>query len=83
MVASAIPIAILCNIIRVTGTATMYVVDKPELGQNFMHEFMGLVMLGPALLMFWALGWLLQNLFIEEETDKTNEQDSPPKEASA
>ncbi len=72
LVISAVPIAILCNVIRVTGTCSMYVFDKPEWGQGFMHEFAGLVMLGPAVVMFWGLGKLLQGLFVEEEDDEAH-----------
>jgi len=71
LVASTVPIALLCNVIRVTGTSTMYVMDRPELGQDFMHEFMGMIMLVPALVMLWLLGKLLQSLFIEvDEHDR-------------
>jgi len=66
LVVSAVPIAILCNVLRVTVTGWMYVIDRPEMGQEFMHWFMGMVMLGPAVLMFLLLGWLLGNLFVEE-----------------
>lgn len=61
------PIAILCNVIRVAITCSMYVIDKPELGRDFMHTFTGILMLGPAVLMFWGLSKLLQNLFVEVE----------------
>ena len=66
LVASAVPIAVLCNILRVTVTCSMFVADRPEMGQEFMHWFMGMVMLAPALLLFFLLSWLLGNLFVEE-----------------
>jgi len=64
------PIAILCNVIRVVTTSTMYVWDRPELGQKFMHSFTGMLMLAPALLMLWGLSRLLQSLFVEEEDEE-------------
>ncbi|MHC4295383.1 MAG: exosortase/archaeosortase family protein [Planctomycetota bacterium] len=67
LVASAVPVAILCNVIRVTITSSMYVFDKPELGQDFMHEFTGILMLAPALAMFWGLSKLLESIFVEVE----------------
>ncbi len=70
LVGSAVPIAIFSNVIRVGITCSMYVFDWPELGKDFMHEFTGLLMLGPALLMFWGLGKLLQSLFVEEEDNQ-------------
>ena len=71
LVAAAIPVAIFCNVIRVTITSSMFALDMPELGQDFMHEFMGMVMLIPAALLLWLLSWLLQSLFVEvdEEAD--------------
>ena len=71
LVGSAIPIAILLNIIRVAITCTMYVIDKPELGQDIMHELMGMVMLAPALALLWLLSLVLKNLFIEVDEEKT------------
>lgn len=69
LVASAVPIAIFLNVARVAITCTMYVVDKPELGQDFMHEVAGMVMLAPALVLFWLLSWLLRSLVIEEDEE--------------
>jgi len=65
LVAAGVPIAILCNIVRVAITAWMYYIDKEEMGQDFMHYFTGILMLIPAFLMLWALAWVLKNLFVE------------------
>jgi exosortase len=66
---AAVPVAIACNVLRVTATCTMFVVDKPELGSDFMHEFMGLAMLVPAFVLLWLLGkvldWMVSD--VEEE----------------
>ena len=70
LVAMAVPIALLCNILRVVITCIMYVIDKPQLGQEFMHDFTGLLMLAPAMLMLWGIGWLLRNLFVEVDEAK-------------
>jgi len=77
LVIFAVPIAILCNVLRVTITCAMFVYDKPELGQNFMHEFTGMLMLIPALALFWGLGKLLDHLFVEVDVDTDGEQDKP------
>jgi hypothetical protein len=50
----------------------MYVIDRPELGQDFMHEVAGMVMLIPAVLLFWLLSWLLRSLVVEVD------EESPP-----
>jgi len=76
IVLSAAPIAIFCNVIRVTITCTMFVIDKPELGEGFMHKFAGMVMLAPALGMFWLLSKLLESIFVEvEEDEETSDPD--------
>jgi exosortase len=67
LVAATVPIAIFINVVRVAITCTMYVVDRPELGQDFMHGLVGMAMLVPALLLLWLLNWLLNSLFVEEE----------------
>lgn len=69
LVASTVPIAVLCNVLRVTITCQMYVIDRPELGQGFMHEFAGMLMLIPAVILFWLLGLLMQKLFVEVDTE--------------
>ena len=76
LVVMGIPIAVLCNVFRVTITSTMYVWDRPELGRDFMHSFTGMLMLAPALLMLWALSWLLRSLFVEVD-DEDDEDDAP------
>ncbi|MBS3735160.1 MAG: exosortase/archaeosortase family protein [Phycisphaerae bacterium] len=73
LVLAGIPIAVLCNVVRVTITSTMYVLDKPELGDDFMHHFTGMLMLIPALVLLWLLSKLLQALFVEDE-----EEDASP-----
>jgi len=70
LVLLGIPVAIACNVLRVTITCLMYYLDMPQLGQDFMHEFTGLLMLIPAFFMLWLVGWVLGNLFIEVEEDQ-------------
>ena len=65
LVLAIIPVAVLCNVIRVSITCGAYVIDRPELGQKFMHTFTGMLMLVPALLLFLLLSWLLKSLFVE------------------
>ncbi len=67
LVAAAVPIAVFCNVIRVAITCWMYHIDKPELGQGFMHTFAGIVMLIPAFGLLWLLAWILQRVFVDEE----------------
>jgi len=87
LVLMGVPIAIACNVLRVVITGTAYVMDKPDFGSGFMHEFTGMLMLVPALLMLWVLDKLLQSLFVADEQDDGEEGakglPEPAKERSA
>ena len=66
IVASAVPIAILCNVFRVTGQGLLDHYATHKLADGFAHQFVGMVMLIPAFFMILFVSWLLDNLFIEE-----------------
>ncbi len=72
LVAMVVPIAVMCNILRVTITCTMYAIDTPQLGQKFMHDFTGMLMLVPAMAMLWAIGWLLRHLVVEVDEARSD-----------
>ena len=65
-----VPIALACNILRVTGTCTMFVIDKRELGEDFMHNAMGMVLLIPALLLLMLLTRLLNSIYVDVDEDE-------------
>ena len=69
LIGSSLPITMLCNILRVTATSTMFVIDQPELGKDFMHTFMGMALLVPALLMLLGLSWMMNHLFVEDDDE--------------
>lgn len=70
IVASAIPIAILCNTFRVTmmGAGTYY--GYPELLSGFTHQFAGMLLLiVPGTLMLLLVTWVVDKLVVEEADD--------------
>ena len=73
MVGMGIPIAILCNVLRVSITCAMYVWDVPQLGQKFMHEFTGILMLIPAFGFLWLLGKGLDLFYARGEDEEDGE----------
>ena len=83
LIFSSLPITVLCNILRVTATATMFVIDKPELGKDFMHTFMGMALLVPALLMLLGLSWLMNHLFVENDDDEDDQAEDVEEPASS
>lgn len=66
MVLGCIPIAIFCNVIRVTTTGCLYIFDLRSWASGTPHELLGLAMLPIAFGLFALLGYVLKNLFIEE-----------------
>ena len=73
IILSAVPITIVCNVLRIIITATMFYYDKPELGMDFMHTATGMVLLVPAMVLLFAVGKIL-DMFYEEVEVKN---DSP------
>jgi exosortase len=68
---SAIPIAIFCNVMRVAGQGVLDHYVSQQLSESFAHQFVGLVMLIPAFFMILGVGWLLDQIFVEE-VDETH-----------
>jgi exosortase len=64
--ASAVPIAIACNVMRVSGQGILDRYVSQKVSEGFAHQFVGLVMMVPAFLLILLVGYVLDNLFIEE-----------------
>jgi len=64
---STIPIAILCNIIRVTVTGFIYIFIGAEYAQGIYHDMLGMAMLPLAYGMYGLLAWFMSSLFVEDE----------------
>jgi len=63
---STVPIAILCNVIRVTVTGFIYVLINPKYAQGAYHDMLGLAMLPLAFGLYGLLAWFMSSLFIDE-----------------
>jgi len=73
MVACCIPIAVFCNTVRVTVTGLLTVAGRTDLAQGTPHQVLGIVMLGLALGLFWLLGYVLSNLWVDVADDTQSE----------
>jgi len=73
LLASTIPIAILCNIVRVTITGFIYILGDPKYAQGIYHDMLGILMLPLAFVLYGALASLLENLFIDEDENEPEE----------
>lgn len=63
---STIPIAVFCNIVRVSITGFIYVLWDPRYSQGIYHDLLGIAMLPLAFVLFYFLGWFMSNLFVDE-----------------
>jgi exosortase len=75
MVACCVPIAVFCNIIRVTITGFLHIMKDEPLGKAWdfealsrgtPHALLGIFMLPIAFGLFALVSWILSNLFVEE-----------------
>jgi exosortase len=66
IVLSAIPIAIFCNVMRISGQGLLDHYVSQQLSENFAHAFVGTVMLIPAFLLILGVGWVLDQAFVQE-----------------
>ncbi len=64
--AMAVPIAVLCNVMRVSGQGIIDYNLGAEWSENFAHQMVGLFMLIPAFFFILLVGWILDKIFIEE-----------------
>jgi exosortase len=65
ILASAIPIALVSNIVRITATGVMYEAGFSELANHFFHDAAGWLMMPIGLGFLWMELWLLSRLFID------------------
>ena len=73
LLATTVPIAIVCNIVRVTITGFIYILGNPKYAQGIYHDMLGMLMLPLAFVLYGGLAALMENLFIDE--DETEEED--------
>jgi exosortase len=70
LLASTIPIAIICNIVRVTITGLIHVLIDPQYAQGIYHDLLGMAMLPLAFALYGLLAWFMSNLFVESTEAK-------------
>ena len=63
---SSIPVAVMCNIVRLCVTAVLFLLASAEVAQKFFHDFAGLVMMPAAVLLMFGELWLMDKLTLPE-----------------
>jgi exosortase len=69
LLVSTIPIAVFCNIVRVTVTGFLYVLVGQQYTQGIYHDLLGLAMLPLAFGLYGLLAWFMASLFIDEQAE--------------
>jgi exosortase len=72
LLGASIPIAVICNVIRVTATGFIYVFIHPKYTQGIYHDALGMAMLPLAFGLYGGLAWFMASLYIEEDADKAS-----------
>jgi exosortase len=67
LVLSAIPVALVANITRITLTGILHVTAPGNVADRFYHDFAGWVMIPLALLLYWLEIWVFSRIFVEME----------------
>jgi len=66
---ATLPIAILCNIVRVTVTGFLYVFVHPRFTQGIYHDVLGFAMLPLAFAIHGSVLWFMNSLFESADLD--------------
>jgi exosortase len=70
LLASTVPIALLCNVVRVTITGLIYILWDPKYAQGIYHDTLGLLMLPLAFGLYGLMAWLMSSIY-EDVPDQT------------
>jgi exosortase len=83
IVVSAVPIAIFCNVMRISGQGLLDHYVSPQWSESFAHQFVGMMMLLPAFFLILLVAYLLDQLFIEEAEEGEAAYPAKPMVAAA
>lgn len=70
LLTSSVPIAIFCNIVRVTVTGFLYALVDRRYTQGLYHDLLGLAMLPLALGCYGFISWFMSSLWVDEQTHR-------------
>ena len=67
LVLSAIPVALLANIARITLTGILHETISGQIADKFYHDLAGWVMIPFALVLYWCEIWVFSHILVEAE----------------
>ncbi len=79
---SSIPVAVMCNIVRLCVTAVLFMLVSAEVGKKFFHDFAGLAMMPAAALLLFAELWLMDKLIVPEPSSQQKQAKGHSKSAA-
>jgi exosortase len=66
LLVSSVPIAVICNIVRISATAAIILYAGSAVGEKFFHDFAGLAMMPIAVLLLFGEIWLMDQIVAPE-----------------
>lgn len=81
LLVSSIPVAVICNILRITLTAMIMLYVSVELGEKFFHDFAGLVMMPAAVSLVFGEIWLMDRLIVPDSDGRSSHEGEPSQSA--
>ena len=82
LLASSIPIAVLCNMLRIFATAMLMLCVSAELGQKFFHDFSGYVMMLATVWLLFGEVWLIDRIIMPEPESQQKREKAEGKPAT-
>ncbi len=69
---SSIPVAVICNILRLCITAILFMLVSTDAAEKFFHDFAGIVMMPAAVLLMFGELWIMKILVAKEPIQEIN-----------
>ena len=63
---SGVPVAVICNILRLFVTGILFLTASTEVAEKFFHDFAGIVMMPVAVMLLFGELWLMDKLIVSE-----------------
>jgi len=79
---SSIPVAVICNILRLCITAMLFLLASSEVAEKFFHDFAGLGMMPVAVLLMFGELWLMDKLTVPEPDPQQGQATAQTKSAT-
>ena len=73
---SSIPVAVVCNMVRIFATALLMLYVNAEFAQKFFHDFAGYVMMPIAVMLLFGEIWLMDRIIVPESGPQSNQADA-------